>query len=79
MCVQLLRGGAVGMLVEMLPYQPAAADLLCFMATQQQCKDAFLDSRVLAGLVDLLHTDPASGMINSPCSGYFYTDIQSLQ
>ncbi|KAL3161961.1 hypothetical protein ABBQ38_009041 [Trebouxia sp. C0009 RCD-2024] len=60
MLLQLLRGGAVGMLVEMLPYQPAAADLLCFMATQQQCKDAFLDSRVLAGLVDLLHTDPAS-------------------
>lgn len=59
---QLLRGGAVGMLVEMLPYQSAAADLLCFMATQQQCKDAFLDSRVLAALVDLLHTGPASGM-----------------
>ena len=47
------------MLVDMLPYQPAAADLLCFMATQQQCKEAFLDCRVLATLVDLLHS---SGM-----------------
>ena len=63
------------MLVDMLPYQPAAADLLCFMATQQQCKEAFLDCRVLATLVDLLHS---SGMPFALCTFTFALSLLLL-
>ena len=59
--VQMLEADAVPMLVGMLGSQPAAADLLCFMATQQQCKEAFLGSKALGSLVDCLHASTSSG------------------
>ena len=60
--MQMLEAEAVPMLVGMLGAQPAAADLLCFMATQQQCKEAFLGSSALSSLLDCLHVKASSGM-----------------
>ena len=49
------------MLMSMLGGQPVAADLLCVMATQQQCKEAFLEREVLISLVGCLHASQSSG------------------
>ena len=59
--MQMLEAEAVPMLVSMLGSQPAAADLLCFIATQQQCKEAFLRSKALGSLVDCLRASTSSG------------------
>lgn len=61
--MQMLEAEAVPTLVGMLGSQPAAADLLCFMATQQQCKEAFLRSKALGSLVDCLHASVSSGIV----------------
>lgn len=61
--MQMLEAEAVPLLVGMLGRQPAAADLLCFMATQQQCKDTFLGGKALGSLVDCLHGRGSSGTV----------------
>ena len=58
-----MEAEAVPLLVGMLGRQPAAADLLCFMATQQQCKEAFLRSKTLGSLVNYLHASASSGTL----------------
>lgn len=72
----MLGAGAVSMLVGMLPSQPAAADLLCFMATQPQCKEAFLDSTALGTLVHLLQAGAASGATSCSLLYRFQTIVQ---
>ena len=61
--MQMLEAEAFPLLIGMLGSQPAAADLLCFMATQQQCKEAFLRSKALGSLVDCLHASACSGTL----------------
>lgn len=61
--MQMLEAEAVPLLVGMLGGQPAAADLLCFMATQQQCNDTFLGGKAVGSLVDCLHGSGSSGTV----------------
>ena len=62
----MLDAESVPMLISMLSSQPAAADLLCIMATRNMCKEAFLDPAILSSLIACLHASASSGQ--SPCS-----------
>ena len=57
----MLEADAVPMLVSLLGAHAKAADLLCILAKEQQCKEAFLEQAALQSLVTCLQGD-VSGM-----------------
>jgi len=62
----MLDAHAVPMLIDMLARQSrAAAGLLCILAKEQQCKEAFLEQSALKALVDCLSGTPPGTMFGS--------------
>lgn len=59
----MLEADAVPMLVSLLGAHAKAADLLCILAKELQCKEAFLEQAALQSLVNCLQLQvDVSGM-----------------
>ena len=64
----MLEAQAVPVLISLLGAYPRAADLLCILAKEKECKEAFLDQSALKALVDSLHIEITGMFGHHSCS-----------
>ncbi len=62
----MLEAHAIPVLIQLLGGYPKSADLLCILAKEQQCKEAFFEHSALSALVECMHRGTSgTGLLQS--------------